>query len=82
MLPRPYDHLTPIEMTEWYHQGLCYNCGDPFVRGHQCKQLFYLIITNDLDETPDNTTIDIADDAALLVALVIEQPQPGGRSSR
>jgi hypothetical protein len=23
-------------------QGLCYNCDEPFVRGHQCKRLFYL----------------------------------------
>jgi hypothetical protein len=23
-------------------QGLCYNCDEPLVRGHQCKRLFYL----------------------------------------
>jgi hypothetical protein len=23
-------------------QGLCYNCDEPFIRGHQCKRLFYL----------------------------------------
>jgi hypothetical protein len=39
---RQFCHLTPAEQLECRRQGLCYNCDEPFVRGHQCKWLFYL----------------------------------------
>jgi hypothetical protein len=39
---RQFHRLTPAEQLERRHQGLCYNCDEPFVRGHQCKRLFYL----------------------------------------
>jgi hypothetical protein len=29
---------------------LCYNCDKPFVRGHQCKRLFYLESSNYMDD--------------------------------
>lgn len=37
----------PVEMMERRRQGLCYNCDEPFIRGHQCKRLFHLLITDD-----------------------------------
>jgi hypothetical protein len=37
-----FRRLTPAEQLERRRQGLCYNCDEPFVRGHQCKRLFYL----------------------------------------
>jgi hypothetical protein len=29
---------------------LCYNCDEPFVRGHQCKRLFYLESSDYIDD--------------------------------
>jgi hypothetical protein len=51
---RQFRHLTPAEQLERRRQGLCYNCDEPFVRGHQCKRLFYLKSGNytDDDDTP------------------------------
>jgi hypothetical protein len=40
--PRPFRRLTPAEQQERRRQGLCYNCDEPYVRGHQCKCVFYL----------------------------------------
>jgi hypothetical protein len=31
-------------------QGLCYNCDEPFVHGHQCKRLFYLESSDYIDD--------------------------------
>jgi hypothetical protein len=31
-------------------QGLCYNCDEPFVRGHQCERLFYLESSDYIDD--------------------------------
>jgi hypothetical protein len=40
--------------------GLCYNCDEPYVRGHKCPHLFYLEVTDYVveeleDDAPDNT---------------------------
>jgi hypothetical protein len=45
-----FKRLTPAEMTERQRQGLCYNCDEPFVRGHHCQRLFYLEVTADDNE--------------------------------
>jgi hypothetical protein len=45
-----FKRLTPAEMTERRRQGLCYNCDEPFVRGHHCQCLFYLEVTADDNE--------------------------------
>jgi hypothetical protein len=45
--------LTPAEQLERLRQGLCYNYDEPFVRGHQCKRLFYL----DLGDYVDDDTL-------------------------
>ena len=42
-----FKRLTPAEMMERRKQGLCYNCAEPFVRGHRCQRLFYLEVADD-----------------------------------
>ncbi|KAH0764992.1 hypothetical protein KY285_000863 [Solanum tuberosum] len=34
--------LTSAEMAARRAKGLCYNCDDPYVQGHQCKKLLWL----------------------------------------
>ncbi|KAL8140348.1 hypothetical protein V2J09_006369 [Rumex salicifolius] len=34
--------LTRDEMAERRAKGLCYNCDDPYVRGHKCWKLFWI----------------------------------------
>jgi hypothetical protein len=48
---RPFRRLTPAEQQERRRQGLCYNCDEPFVRGHQCKRVFYLEACDFTDDT-------------------------------
>lgn len=36
--------LTSAEMAARSGKGLCHNCEDPYVQGHQCKKLFWLEI--------------------------------------
>lgn len=38
--PHPFRRLTPTEMADRRRQGLCYNCDEPYVRGHKCPRLF------------------------------------------
>ena len=38
--PRPFKPLTIEEMTERHRAGLCFNCDEPFTRGHKCRHLF------------------------------------------
>ena len=40
-------------MAERRRQGLCYNCDEPYVRGHKCPRLFYLEVT-DFDDNDDS----------------------------
>jgi hypothetical protein len=42
-------------MQERRRHGLCYNCDEPYVRGHQCPRLFYL-------ESPDFLADDAVED--------------------
>jgi hypothetical protein len=36
-------------------QGLCYNCDEPYVRGHVCQRLFYLELADFVDnDIPTN----------------------------
>lgn len=39
--------LTAAEMDDRRAKGLCFNCDEKFVRGHRCKQLFYIQSTDD-----------------------------------
>lgn len=51
--PKPFKRLSPQEMAERRRQGLCYNCDEPYVRGHKCPRLFYLEVT-DFDDNDDS----------------------------
>ena len=62
---RAFKKLTPEEMAERRKLGLCFNCDEPFQRGHKCARLFYLeapdyIIEEpeDSDDTPPEKTFD------------------------
>lgn len=39
-------------MAECRKQGLCYNCDEPYVRGHKCARLFYLEASDYIIEKP------------------------------
>ena len=54
-LPRSFKRLTPDEMAEHRKQGLCYNCDEPYVRGHKCARLFFLEVTDYIVEEPEDT---------------------------
>jgi len=47
---RPFERLTPAEMSERRKMGLCYNCDEPYVQGHKCAWLFYLEVSDYLVE--------------------------------
>jgi hypothetical protein len=76
---RSFCRLTPAEQQERRRQGLCYNCDELFVRGHQCKHVFYLEardFTYDNDvatdhETGDPTTVEEGTTDAIANALVV-----------
>jgi hypothetical protein len=40
-------------MAERRKQGLCYNCNEPYVRGHKCVRLFFLEASDYIVEEPD-----------------------------
>jgi hypothetical protein len=65
---RQFRRLTPAEQVERRRQGLCYNCDEPFIRGHQCKRLFYLESGDYAidDDTPTDPEA-IGDDTATLL---------------
>ena len=39
-------------MADRRSKGLCYNCDEPYVRGHRCQRLFYLEVTDFHDSEP------------------------------
>jgi predicted aspartyl protease len=64
-------------MGERRRMGLCYNCDEQFVRGHQCKRLFNLLITDD----PEHGAADAEAEDALHTALMAEQPTQEGQAT-
>jgi hypothetical protein len=40
--PSRFRCLSPTEQQERQCKGLCFNCDEPYVRGHVCQRLFYL----------------------------------------
>jgi hypothetical protein len=50
-------------------QGLCYNCDEPFVRGHQCKRLFYLESSDYIDDEggPADAGVAVGEEEAVPV---------------
>lgn len=47
---KPFKRLMPAEMAERRKLGLCYNCDKQYVRGHKCPRLFYLEVTDFVDD--------------------------------
>jgi len=43
-------------MADRRKMGLCYNCDEPYVRGHKCARLFFLEAANYVVEEPDDDT--------------------------
>ena len=41
-------------MAERRKQGMCYNCDEPYVRGHRCARLFFLEAADYIVEEPDD----------------------------
>ncbi|XP_039820334.1 uncharacterized protein LOC120682466 [Panicum virgatum] len=70
---RPFRRPTPTEMADCRRQGLCYNCDDPYVRGHKCPRLFYLEVT-DFDE--DSAVTDFDEDSAEIQSDTPQEEQP------
>jgi hypothetical protein len=59
-------------MLERLCQGLCFNCDEPYVRGHQCQRLFFLEV--------DDFLIDVVmDDDGAKEALQAAPKGPGFR---
>ena len=55
---RPFKRLSPEEMADRRKQGLCYNCDEPYIRGHKCARLFFLEAADYIVEEPDDTDED------------------------
>jgi hypothetical protein len=63
--PHPFRRLTPTEQQEHRRQGLCYNCDESFVYGHQCKCVFYLEARDFIDDTDTPTEQETEDSTAM-----------------
>jgi hypothetical protein len=50
---KAFKRLTPEEMAECRKLDLCYNCDEPFARGHKCARLFYLEAPDYIVEEPE-----------------------------
>lgn len=64
---RPFKRLSPEDMALRRKQGLCYNCDEPYVRGHKCARLFSL-------EVADYTVEEPAEDDPTPAADITENP--------
>jgi len=61
---RPFRRLSPGEQQERRRQGLCFNCDEPYVRGHVCQRLFYLEVDDFLDEASGEGGVDPLEESA------------------
>jgi hypothetical protein len=50
--PNPFKKLSPTEILERRQKGRCFNCDEPYSRGHKCQKLFYLEVLDEVDEIP------------------------------
>lgn len=57
---RPFKRLPPEEMTERRKQGLCYNCDEPYMRGHKCARLLYLEAADYIVDEPAEEEVEAA----------------------
>jgi hypothetical protein len=58
---RQFRRLIPAEQQEHHRQRLCFNYDEPYIRGDQCKRLFYLE-SSDFDMEEDGV-VDAAPNA-------------------
>jgi len=56
--PQFIKQLTKAEMEDRRVKSLCYNCDEPFVRGRQCKRLFWIEVIETSDENDSSDDID------------------------
>ena len=61
--------LSSAEMAERRRQGLCYNCDEPYVRGHKCQRLFYLEVSDCDDHNQSANADEVAEDLPPLISL-------------
>lgn len=62
--PKFIKQLSKFELEERRLKGLCFNCDEPFTRGHRCKKLFWLEL------------LDQEDEAAEVAAKTVKEEQP------
>ena len=76
----PCRRLSPADMTQRRAEGLCYNCDEKFVAGHQCKKLLVIEIIgfDDSEETAEAATISAIDDTSGISLHVITGVQAHG----
>lgn len=67
--PRQLRRLSSAEMAERRRQGLCYNCDEPYVRGHKCQRLFYLEVSDCDDHNQSANADEVAEDLPPLISL-------------
>lgn len=59
---RSIRRLSPAEMEERRKKNLCFNCDEPFSRGHQCKRLFWIELDDgesDMDTGEESPEISL-----------------------
>ena len=66
---RQLRRLSSAEMAERRRQGLCYNCDEPYVRGHKCQRLFYLEVSDCDDHNQSANADEVAEDLPPLISL-------------
>ena len=74
--------LTPAEMMERRRQGLCYNCDEPYVRGHQCQRLFFLEVSDYTSDGEDGAAAGDADALPAEEAARLSPCTPSPASAR
>lgn len=49
----PFKRLTPSELALHREQGLCFNCGEKYSRGHKCTSSLFLFVTEEYEYTQE-----------------------------
>jgi hypothetical protein len=75
--PPRFWRLSPAEQQERRRKGLCFNCDEPYVRGHVCQSLFYLL--ND-DYMEDGEPAEVAA-AAVFQPPAVAPPDPDPKTT-
>lgn len=68
--------LTLAEMADHRKLGLCYNCDEPYVRGHKCPHMFYLEVLDYLIEEPKDDAPNNAAAAATVEPMTFDLDTP------